>query len=597
MFPEEKFSYLDFDLYSRRISFFYKNKEKIGSTFGFILTLLYLFLSIILFSIYFINIINRKNLTASDSTIYPKNMPSININNDSFNLAFGIEHPIYLNRFIDERIYYPKVFYIRKIKENGEYKIDFQKELNFERCKYDKLGKNNEYLFESNQLNNSYCLKDFNITLKGGFKYDEMSLIRINIYPCVNSTENNNHCKPQNIIDKSLSSTYFSILSKDIGLNPFNFSFPTVPIVQDLYTSIDKSILKEFIIYYGITEINTDIGLFSSKIKKEIYFKYIKDFHAFHFLRDEEYKLGKEIVTAEIRLEDNIHFQNRTYEKMSYVFSTTGGYMQVIYTIFGLIALLSKKISLENKLLNNLFNFNIKQRKIILCIEYKKKLDYISSLDKNNNNFIQYQAKKSLKKRNRTKKRSSNLLFYGNNNFEKIIKKSENGENNIPPAIKDMKSQNNISESGLVKIFQKISKEKDQNNNLQELSINKSGVNMIYKESNSNLNELQLNRVANKNGITKRKSNFEPNMFKEFKISDNKNWSTIDFNIFDYYCLRKFTQKRREIELFRFGINFYKSQMDIINFINIILLTQIMLTHQTEEKHNILNQTIELSIE
>jgi hypothetical protein len=130
--------------------------------------------------------------------------------------------------------------------------------------------------------------------------------------------------------------------------------------------------------YFGITEIDTDIGIFSNKIKREIYLKYINDFHSFFFLNEEDYKSGKEILTAEIRLGDSIHFQKRTYTKMSQVFSTTGGYMQVIYTLFGLIALLTKKISIEKKLLNSLFNFNIKQKKIILCIEYKKKIDYIS---------------------------------------------------------------------------------------------------------------------------------------------------------------------------------------------------------------------------
>ena len=74
------------------------------------------------------------------------------------------------------------------------------------------------------------------------------------------------------------------------------------------------------------------------------------------------------------------------------------------------------------------------------------------------------------------------------------------------------------------------------------------------------------------------------------------NCSIIDFNIFDYYCLRKITKKSTEIELFNFGLNFYKSQMDIINFFNIILLTQIMLTQKSDKKQNILSQTIELSI-
>ena len=393
----EKLSYLDFDIYSRRLSFFYKNKEKIGSTFGFILTALYIIISFILFLVYFINTIRRKEVTAADSTIYPIEIPSIEINNNLFYLAFGLEHPTKLNRYIDERIYYPKVFFIEKIKVNGEFEISSTTFLKVERCNINKFGDEYKEVFGNKDLNNSYCLQDLNVTLEGGYKYDKMSLIKINIYPCKNSSENNNHCKPKDIIDEYLTSTYFSILAKDIGLNPFNYSFPVVTIFQDLYTTIDKSLLKEFIIYFGINEIDTDIGLFSNIIKKEIYLKYMKDFHSFFFLNEEDYKSGKEILTAEIRLGDNIHFQKRTYTKISHVLSTTGGYMQVIYTLFGLIAILTKKISIEKKLLNNLFNFNIKQKKIILSIEYKKKLDYISSFDKDRKgSYIPYEAKKTL---------------------------------------------------------------------------------------------------------------------------------------------------------------------------------------------------------
>ena len=65
--------------------------------------------------------------------------------------------------------------------------------------------------------------------------YEKMSLIKINIYPCVNNTENNNQCKPKDVIDQYLTSTYFSILAQDIGLNPFNYSSPTVSIFYNYY--------------------------------------------------------------------------------------------------------------------------------------------------------------------------------------------------------------------------------------------------------------------------------------------------------------------------------------------------------------------------
>ena len=286
---------------------------------------------------------------------------------------------------------------------------------------------------------------------------------------------------------------------------------------------------------------------------------------------------------------------------MSQVFSTTGGYMQVIYTLFGLIALLTKKISIEKKLLNSLFNFNIKQKKIILCIEYKKKLDYISSLDKDKkNSFIPYEAKKTLM--NRKNKRSSiNLMNRNTNVLDKmVIKKTDTGPIVYKSNINESIIQDNNIEEGLFHMFNKLSKNKIKKANLFDQSVNKSKVNMIYKESNSYLNDVQnLNGSIspNKKRVKKSKSNFDLiKLKKTIKISRQKDWSNINFNFLDYYCLRKMRKKNVEIELFHFGYNFYKSQMDIINFINIILLTQIIMMRQTDKKQNIMSQTIELSI-
>ena len=538
MFPEEKLSYLDFDIYSKRISFFYKNKEKLGSTLGFILTILYAIASLIIFLNYIIKTIKREDVVLSDSIIYPTSIPSIDINNDIFNLAFGLKNPINLKRFIDESIYYPRVFYIEKLRENGEFEITTQKELNVELCKFNNIETEYQHLFEN--INNSYCLKNYNLTLSGGSKFNRISYIKINIYQCANTTENGHFCKPQNIIDKYLSSTYFSVLTKDIGINPVNFTYPTVPVAQDIYSIVDKNILNELIMYFRITEIDTDTGLFTSNIKKETYLKYSKELHYLHFIENEENISGKEIFTAEIRLEDDIYFHKRSYTKMSQVFSTIGGYMQVIYTSFTLVSLLTKKISIEQKLLNSLFNFNIKKKKIILCVEYKKNLDYVSSLNKRKNNYIQYQARKSLANVRGKGKKSSISLFNKNHNYE-LFKKAETGKKVISTIINENKSQNNISERGLIRIFNKMSVEKEKeiehNSYANDQSINRSKLNLV--ESSSHLNEIQINKfISQRNNIN-----------KDIKLFENKSLSVIDFNLFDYYCLRNITKKKTEIEL------------------------------------------------
>ena len=431
MFPKESISLLDFDIYSRRISFFYKNKEKIGSSLGIVLTFLYAMISITLFLYYFIRTIRKDEVTPSDSTIYPSTIPSFDINKNTFYLAFGLEHPTKFIRFIDEKIYYPEVLFVQRNKESGQFVKKEETILSIERCDVSKFGAEYQNLFQEEDLYNSYCLKDFNLTLKGGFKFDKMSFIKINIYPCKNSSENNNHCKPQKEIDFYLTSGYFSILAKDIGLNPFNYSFPTLPLIQDIYTVIDKSFRTEFIIYYGITEIDTDIGLFTTNIKKETYLKYINNYHTIFLSENDDYLSGKEILTAQIRLQDSIYFQKRSYSKMSQVFSTTGGYMQLISTFFSLISLLTKKISLEKKLLNSLFNFNIKNKKIILCVEYQKRLDYNTTLNKGrDSNFIPYEAKKSIIS-NMRRRRNSILILDKNDTISPALKKGISKDNQI----------------------------------------------------------------------------------------------------------------------------------------------------------------------
>ena len=602
MFKEENITYLDFDIYSQRISFFYKNKEKIGSTFGFILTVFYAIVSIIFFLIYFIKTIKREEITASDTTIYPNRIPSMDINKNSFNLAFGLIHPTKLIRFIDERIYYPEVLFIEKISQNGKVIETNKKNLIVENCRNSYFGENYQNLFEKNELNNSYCLKDYNLTLFGGIQNDKISYFQIKIFPCINSTQNNNHCRPQKEIDDFLSGS-FSILAKDIGLDPFNYTFPTVPTLQDLLIRINKSIKKELIIYYGITEIETDIGLFMNKIKKEFYLKYIKGDNNFLFFDNEQYYSGKEIISLEIRLDDVIYLHKRKYTKMSQVFSTIGGYMQVLSTLLSLIVLLTKKISIEKKLLNNLFNFNFKQRKIILSIEYEKKLDFNTSMDKERiKRYIPYEAKKTIV--NNGKYRRNSIIFVRNNKkLTPEIKKSftdtnfmNDKKNNIIQNNNQNPNKNKRAEN-VEEIFKKIKKnndiegenEKDQSAMIDQ-SINRSKVNMITKEDNLNLNNMQINKIFESKKILWSKTNL--GLLKE--MTEKGNSPFINFNIFDYYCLRKITRRKTDIELFNFGINFYKRQMDIINFFNIIILTQILLIKNSGQKR--LSHTIELSI-
>ena len=585
-------SIFDLDIYSRRISFFFRGKEKISSKFGFFLTSLYIIISIVLFLHYFIRTISRENVTSSDSTIFTDSLPSIQLNPELFNLAFGLEHPTKISRFIDETIYYPKAVYYENVKQNGFFVNRIKQEIKIGKCGELKDENKFKSLLGKDDLNNSYCFIDYDFPLKGGYKYNEIGYIKINIYPCVNKS----YCQPKEVIDKFFENNHFSLLAKDTALIPNNYTNPGMDVLLNTYTSIDKLMKKDYIIKFALTEIETDSGFFLQNIRKDKYLKYMKDFDQFFFVESDYLFSGNEVLTLTIRLDDNIYFQKRTYTKMAEVFATTGGYMQLLYTVFGLISILTKKMNIEKKLLNSLFYFNIKQKKVILSIEYKKKLNYVtpksfiektdnpiketSEIFKNNYknkniNFIPYLAKKSpiIKQYSKMKSDKNNK-----NKLLSIPRKSVSfGRDDQIHKI--INGQNDASIDGLIN-NSIISK-----NNLAKHTLIQP--NKTYDNKKNELNKAQINRI-----YIRSKSKESDNSVKYEK----DNVCNIKFNIFQYYCLWRYTNRNIHIELFKSAYNFFKSQMDIINFFNIIILTQIMMKKQSNEKHDFLSQIVELSM-
>jgi hypothetical protein len=566
-------------------------------------------MTIIFLSFYYcVRLLKRKDIKIHDSTIYTQDIPNININQNLLYFAFGLEVPTSNSRYIDETIYLPIVYFIKMEKENGSLVTKKKIMLNIERCNVSKFGEKYQSLLDQKELSNSYCLQNFNLSLSGGFKYDQFSYIRIKIKPCINSTVNNFHCKPQNIIDSYLSSAYFSILIKDIGLNPLNYDIPVIPIFQNLYTTIDKSIMRDFFIYFGVIEVQTDQGLLFTNVKKEKYLQF-RQYHDTFIFRDiEEYHSGKDLFTAQIRLEEYIKIQKRTYTKFPEVFSLIGGYMQLLYTIFTLLIILTKNINIEKKLLNSLFNFNLKERKIIFSIQYEKKLYYLVHTDKGDiNNFIPFIAKKKIVPYIKNTYTKLNISSSNINNYS-LQKKSElmslNKNNSFIPLIKKsvsvhIKNDNknkikNYSDKGIIQLSS-LSKYKYSNFN-KEQNANRSKKNMLYKSNEEfniqKKNNLKIMKKSSRN-ITKNDDDLE----KREKDIENESISEIKFNIFDFFCnFGKLENKRADIELFYSGITFYRNLMSIIHVFNIIFMTEIMLNHKSNKKLSYLNQTFEIPV-
>ena len=551
--------YFNFDMYARSPNFYFKNHDRINTCFGTLLTLIYIVVSLTLFIYQLIMTIQRKNFKVYDSTIYGQEMPFIDLNSNTLYFAFGLEDPQTMNRFIDDSIYVAKIVFVDKAKINDELVTVYQQNLDFEKCNVINFGENYQHLFLEDELKNSYCLKKFerNLTLAGGYKYERFSYIRIRIYPCVNSTENNFTCKSQEEIDRFMSSGYFSIILKDIGLNPSNYSIPVLPTLQDLYTTIDKKIYKNYILNLGVTEIHTDIGLFQEKIKTQKYLQFRKEMETFTFRNEEEYYQGKSVIIAQLKLDDNINVQTRSYVKIPEIFSTIGGYMQLMNTAFLLLSIIVNKFNLELKILNSIFKFNLKKKKIIMklqklndwedmrvssihspTVNFKKMTNISHHLD-----LLDNKSKNSLIKENEINNISYLNLSENKNDAENkskniILKKIKRKSNALPFENSKMEHSNKISK--------------------KNLNLNLRNTQEHHKENGTNYNLLNS-----------KKNNFFNEMnYKDF--NDN-----IELNMFDYCCCHLIHEKRHKIiELYNIANSFYRKKLDVVNVFNLLLLTE-----------------------
>ena len=549
--------FLNFDIYAKRASFFYKNQERIGSYFGLFLTVLYILASLILLCYYLISTIKRREIKVYDSTLYAQEMPIIHLDKSNFNFAFGLEDPISLNRYVDETIYTAEVALIDKVKIDGQLVNSNVTILPIEKCKSEEdFGKNYKHLFLEGELSNSYCLKNFNynLTLVGGFKYEKMSYIRIKIFPCKNNTDNKNHCKSQNELKDKMTSSYFSILLKDIGLNPSNYSFPTIPTLQDLYTTVDRRLYKNYILNFGLTEVQTDVGLVDEQIKKEKYIQFRKEVQTFSFRDESEFIEGKDICLVQIRLDDNTVVQKRTYTKISEILSRIGGYMQLMNTAFVILSLMMNKIDSELKIINSIFNFNLKKNKMSLKIN---SLILLNSMALNMNKSEIFTAKYSIRPI-KTLQSESNL---SNNNL--LIKKNSNTlspmnyySNNQIIRSPNNNITNNNNNSNKVISFSSFAENK-----------NKSlGSKVKFKNDEYiNKNNPSFGDVTPKiNFGTSGKAN---NSLKEYK-------ENINLTLFDYFCSCGNKKKKRMIELYLFANSFYRRRMDIVKVFTHLILTE-----------------------
>ena len=338
---EKFFGFLkEFDFFGKLPEFYFKRKPKQATTIGRILTFIYIFIYIILliYKLYRMSI--RIDITFYDSYSNTDEIPIIHITKENFSIFISIYNDSNLP-FIDESIYYPVAYF------NGEK----SKEIDIVRCDFDKIGSKYKQFFSDKEINNYYCLNNIDFILK---PYENS--IFVELYPCKNTTENNNHCKPKELIEENLNNKLLKIFFEDIDITPLNYDNP----IKEKLNFLDAVTYNNFGLYlysemqYIRIETSTNIigfDFFSNpKIDEYIKFDNVELFTVPGFNLDDESN-NNSVCGIEFQLNDKTLMEKRYYSSLIDVLGDVGGFMEIINTFFGLICYFSAILFMKEQLL------------------------------------------------------------------------------------------------------------------------------------------------------------------------------------------------------------------------------------------------------
>ena len=591
-------AFYDFDVFARKTCLFYNKNEKIGSDFSLILTLLYILSALAVFIFYLIIICQKKDFKVNDSFISSQTIPSANLNTSNlFFLIIGITNKNNL-KFIDESIYRVNAIYVNQYKDSKGHFVNKEiKQLQVGKCQKEKY---NQKILKEIEFDNSYCIDHLDIDLIGGKFYNNYSFIEIQILQCINSSDNNNFCKPQEMIDDTLEDGHFSIQLKNIELNPNNYSYPILPTVQEFNSSISKYFYKNIIFLYKITKVESYSGFLNERKKIVEDLKLDDTKENIYYISNNK----KIISKINIRLNNGIHIQKRIYKNIFNVLAITGGYMNIIYCFFYLMSFIYNKFKFEKIIVNSLMNMDLK---------YEKKLPQRVNIIKRNSSIFPRPSKKNVENKSGVDSKKNDASQNDKKNIpikpfqrrsvciENIFHFNSRKSNNLA-LINDnaqfsfMDQSNNASRVEILpnqselKIISKRYNNDQSNFGDQSLnvSVNKSINKSLNKSVNKSINK-SINRSLNKSLHKHIKFDRKYSIF----VDNTKKKKIKNVNFFDFY-FGKFLNKKKELDLLTKCSSIYKERMDLINLFKVQIIFENFLKNNVHLEKNGLNEEIKI---
>ena len=520
----------DFDLFGKVPEMYYKGRSKKASTFGLILTALYIILYIAFLIYKLIRMFKRVDMTFYDSYSF-KGLPSINLTNNEFYGGFG------MGGIVDERMYHLLVTYVSKWKVNGDW-VSKTVELQTDICQLDWFGPDYQELFADKPLDKYYCIKDVSgMVLEGYSNLERYSYFNVKFYPCVGTTKDGTPCYDDDTRKKffALNSVELKIQSND--LNPEDYEMPVMRREVDMNSPVFKDIFQLMFSYLQIVNIETDedltgLNFFTDHIRKQQYMRYDSTFIiTAPLLYGDIIQTGGPIADVTLQLAGKVLTEKRQYTQLIDVLGDVGGLMEILYTFLNIISSFITEILYDRSLVNSLFAFDLNKKYIVFNEEKirrrKSTIRLVKGKPKDN---LSNESKE--KSQDLESNKDIDVYSKENSGDQKVITKKKTSSNK--KVISNRKNQNlnlnpKTSKTSLIQYKEgNIKREKEQSEENKLSADGNKNIANIYNEADESLEketdfygEMELRNVYINNWLiccfwcTSKKNNVNKILFEE----------------------------------------------------------------------------------
>ena len=546
----------DFDLFGKTPELYYNGKSKKSSTFGIVLTIIYIILYIAFLIYKLVRMFKRIDMTFYDSYTF-KGLPSIKLTNNEFYGGFG------MGGRIDEQMYYLTVNYVRQAKVNGVWVEEENRELETEICRFEMFGPDYQEIFADQPLKNYYCIKDVkDLVLEGYSNLERYSYFNVKFYPCVGVTKDGIPCYDYNKKKLFFTQNVIELKLQDNDLNPEDYKMPVARRQVDMNSPVFKDIFQLIYSYIQIVNIETDeditgLNFFTDTIRKEQYTRYDESFIITSplFFGD-ILNTGGPIADVTLQLAAKVLTEKRQYTQLIDVLGDVGGLMEILYSLFSVISSMVTEILYDRSLVNNLFSFDLKKKYVVFNKARNRGLQTNA-----NNTLKDIRRIDSVNLQEKYKELKDNkdiIVFSKENSGDQTIEAKTNvpsTKKKVIKVIKKRKTQKNSTAKTLFQLKEQNTQEQNVPNNENKLSVDE------------NKNIISVNNIPNEPIITVNDAN----------ISEEEDLRNVYINNW-LICCFWFTNKKKNVNrvLFEEGSKIITERLDIMNMFNHLFIADIV---------------------